>query len=99
MATRINNIKVSTWLNDRPGNHSCIENHDRPPLGTNLYNPTDVEITITIPAKSTVYLPGQFVNSKYAGTKIKFTEKHVTVQMPINAGSPQFQSAKVNKGA
>lgn len=94
MALRIDNVKVSAWLQDRPGNHSFVENQDRPVLGVNLYNPSDQAITITIPPKTAAYLPGLFANSKYAKVQTKLTEKYVTVRLPIGAGSPVFNSGK-----
>lgn len=91
---RIDNLQVSTFLQDRPGNHSFIENQSRPCLGTNLYNPTDADIIITIPAKSRAYLLGQFVNSKYAHVEAKITKTHVTFKLPIGNTTPAFNSGK-----
>lgn len=95
MATRLDMLAVSTFLQDRPGNHSFIDNQSRPVLGTNLYNPSDADITIVIPAKSRVYLPGQFANTKFANCKVKVTDKFVTIQMPIGGNTPMFNSGKV----
>ena len=91
---RIDNVQVSTFLQDRPGNHSFIENQSRPCLGTNLYNPTDQDITIVIPAKSRAYLQGQFANSKYGNVEAKITAKHVTFKCPIGGTVPMFNSGK-----
>lgn len=93
MTIRLNNLKCSAWLQDRPGNHSFLQNNDRPMLGVNLYNNTDQPITITIPPKTAAYCLGMFANEKYAGTQYKVSKDHVTVKLPLNAGAPVFNSA------
>ncbi len=95
MAVRLDNVQVSVFLQDRPGTHSFIENQSRPVLAANLYNPSDQDITIVIPAKSRAYLNGVFANTKYAGVDVKVTAKHVTVKMPIGGNTPMFNSGKV----
>jgi hypothetical protein len=91
---RIENLQVSTFLQDRPGSHDWTANQSRPCLGTNLYNGTDEAITITIPAKSRAYLPGQFDNSKYGGVEAKLTKTHATFKIPIGKSTPAFNSGK-----
>jgi len=95
MATRIENLQVSLFLNDRPGNHSYIQNQSRPMLSGSLYNPSDADITIVIPAKGRTYLPGLFDNSKYANVETKLTKTAVTVKLPIGGTTPVFNSGKV----
>ncbi len=95
MALRLDNVQVSLFLQDRPGTHSFIDNQSRPVLAANLYNPSDHDIVITIPAKSRAYLPGLFANAKYAAVETKVTQKHVTVKMPIGGNTPMFNSGKV----
>lgn len=96
MSTRIDSVQVSTFLQDRPGNHSYIENQSRPMLGTNLYNPSDQDVIIVVKAKSRVYLAGQFDNSKYAGVeaKINAAKTFVTLKLPIGGNKPMFNSGK-----
>jgi len=94
MATRIDNVQVSAFLQDRAGNHSYLANQHRPMLGVNLYNPADQDITITIKAKDRVYLPGLFANEKYAHVEAKITKTHVTVKLPIGGNTPVFNSGK-----
>lgn len=94
MATRIENVLVSAFLQDRPGAHSFIENQSRPVLGINIYNPSDAPITITIPAKERVYLNSLFPNAKFGNVKTTVSKTHVTVKMPIGGTVPMFNSGK-----
>ena len=94
MTTRIDNLMISLFLQDRPGSHSYLANQHRPVLSGSLYNPSDADITITIPAKSRAYLPGLFANEKFAHVETKITAKHVTVKMPIGGNTPMFNSGK-----
>ena len=87
------NLRVSLFLQDKPGSHSCIEDNKRPQLGGNLYNPTDAPITITIEPKSRAYIPNLFANTKYAHCEAKFTKTHVTFKCPIGGTTPMFNSA------
>jgi hypothetical protein len=94
-AQRLDNVLVSLFLQDRPGSHSFIDNQSRPVLSGSIYNPSDSDITIVIPAKSRAYLPGLFANAKFADVKTKVTQKHVTIQLPIGGTVPVFNSGKV----
>ena len=94
MATRIDNVQVSAFLQDRAGNHSYLANQHRPVLGINVYNPSDQPITITIAPKDRVYLPGLFANEKYANVGMNITKTHVVAKMPIGGNTPVFNSGK-----
>ena len=93
-ALRLDNLMVSLFLQDRAGNHSYVLNQSRPMLSGSLYNPSDEDITIVIPAKSRAYLPGLFANEKYAHVETKLTAKFVTAKMPIGGNVPMFNSGK-----
>lgn len=95
MAVRVDNVQVSAFLQDRAGNHSFIDNPQRPILGVNLFNPSSSDITITIKANDRVYLPGLFANEKYANVETKIGKTHVTVKLPIGGNTPVFNSGKV----
>jgi len=87
-------VQVSAFLQDRPGSHSFIESQTRPMLNINIYNPSDEPLTITIPAKEGLYLPGLFANQKYANVEFKVLKTHVAVKLPIGSGMPVFNSGK-----
>lgn len=99
-ALRLSNIQVSLFLNDATvgpqASHSWLLNNARPPLGGNLYNPTDQPITIVIPPKSRAYLPGLFANTKYANVKatINKAKTLATFACPIGGTTPVFNSGK-----
>jgi len=100
MNIRDTKLIVSLFVNDAlPGtkaaNHSWLVNQSRPPLSGNLYNPTDSDITITIPAKSRSYLPGIFANAKFAHVEAKLSAKKdkATFVVPLGGTNPAFNSA------
>ena len=92
--SRLDNVQVATFLNNREGNFNVLNDHRRPPFSTSIENPTDEDITIVIPAKGKCYLPNEFVN-KYAEATIEFKKKKIVITLPNDANRPVFNSAKV----
>lgn len=87
-------IVVSSFFATKPGAHSFVDNQHRPALSTSIYNTSDEDITITIPAKSAAYLPGQFEQDKYGNVSHKITAKTISFSQPIGETNPAFKSAK-----
>ena len=87
-------ISVSTFFATKPGPHSFVESQSRPVANTSLYNGTDEDIIIVVPAKTTAYLPGEFLQDKYGQASYKLTAKTITVSQPLGINQPVFKSAK-----
>ena len=99
MAIREKRLKVSLWLNDDPARpqYSYVADQSHPMLSPSLYNQHDRDITVTIPAKTAVYLKGLFPDNKYGGNvECEVTDTHVTVRMPIRAGRAVFATGKAD---
>jgi len=95
MATRIDNVQVAGWFQNRAGNnHNVLDNNNRPPIGMAIENPTNEDITVTIPAGQTVYLPSVFAN-QYSGTTVEFKAKTTVITIPNDAKQPVLKSGKV----
>jgi hypothetical protein len=93
---RIESLSVSVFFNTRPGSHSWIESQSRPIASPSLYNPTDRDITITIPAKTTAYLPGMFVQDKYgANASATLEDGVISLMQPIDDTLPVLKSGKI----
>ena len=92
---RIESLSVSVFFNTRPGSHSWIESQARPIASPSLYNPTDRDITVTIPAKTTAYLPGMFLQDKYGQASASVQDDVITLSQPIDATQPVLKSGKI----
>ena len=88
-------ISISSFFNTKPGSHSFVESNSRPVISTSIYNPTDAAITITIPAKTVAYLPGQFLQDRYGQASAKVTTKAISVSQPLGLSQPFAKSGKV----
>ena len=87
-------LSVSSFFATQPGAHSFVENQHRPAVNTSLYNGTDEDIVITIPAKTVAYLPGQFAQDKYGQVTHKITAKTLSITQPLGINQPFAKSAK-----
>jgi len=92
---RIDNLSVSVFFNTRPGSHSWIESQSRPIASPSLYNPSDQDITFTIPAKTTAYLPGMFLQDKYGHASANLQDNVLSVSQPIDSTQPFLKSGKI----
>ena len=87
-------LSVSSFFATKPGPHSFVQSQSRPALNTSLYNGTDEDIVITIPAKTVAYLPGQFAQDKYGQVTHKITAKTLSFTQPLGLTDPAVKSAK-----
>ena len=88
-------ISVSTFFNTKPGSHSFVESNKRPVISTSIYNGTDEDIIIVVPAKTVAYLPGEFLQDRYGQASAKVTKTTISITQPLGLSQPFAKSGKV----